>query len=194
MLTRLRRASAFSSSLLATVLALGTGVVLFTSAATTIAAESASDAAARQKNLTSINTFFKTMSPDVDALFADDAVKEITFATFASKDESPLRWVGKEEIKKNFKANDERFSGWTWENVKIYSTQNPNVFWVEADGTGKLKLEGVTRTYTQKNYFVCFDMKDGKIKRYREIMNPLELIKSIGGKIELPPGFVMPKY
>jgi hypothetical protein len=35
-------------------------------------------------------------------------------------------------------------------------------------------------------YFSFFDVPDGKIALLREIMNPLQLLKTIGGSITMP--------
>ncbi len=147
----------------------------------------------REKNLRTIHAFLKDGTVGVVDPYTDDGIKELTFVTFMSPDGTPLRYVGKEEIRKNAKFNETGVSSCMWKNLKIYSTQDPDVFWAAGSGVGALNVDGKIRKYEQKDYFLNFEMRDGRIKRYREIMNPNGLLKTVGGKVELPPGFRRPQ-
>lgn len=147
--------------------------------------ESGSSAELQKRNRATIDLFF-SRTVGVDELYTEDGVKELTFGTFLTPDGEPLRWAGIEELRKNFAANQERAVSFQWKNVVIYETQDPNKFWAECEGEGVLKNDGVARPYVQKNYFIFFGMRDGRIALLREIMNPLELLKTIGGSYSMP--------
>jgi len=40
------------------------------------------------------------------------------------------------------------FPDWAWINVEIFDTQDPNRFWVECDGQGKIRFPGTPRAIT----------------------------------------------
>lgn len=133
-----------------------------------------------------IQRYLSDIHRDIDEFFTDDAVKEITFATFFSADGSPMQWQGKDALRANAEANARRIDSYEWKDVRISSTDDPDRFFVEARGEGVMTIEGETRPYVQKDYFLLFELRDGKISLYKEIMNPLELLKSVGGRVVLP--------
>lgn len=96
-------------------------------------------------------------------LYASDGVKEIpTMGT---------QWSGLEAQRQNNEQNARLFSGWTWNDFQIWETQDPSVFWVEADGsTGPdAFMPG------SGHYIMQFVVRDGKIELFREFQMPVVL-------------------
>lgn len=138
----------------------------------------------RAKNLSTIEFFIS--HPELDSIdnFTCDAVKEVTFATFTdarfgSSPDHPITFSGKEQIRQNFIEDAEEIE-FSWLHPVVYSTQDPNRFWVETAVKGIFKLEGgVRKEYNQPYYVLTFEMEGGKIKKFREIMNPLRLMETV---------------
>jgi len=76
------------------------------------------------------------------------------------------------------------FPDWEWYNVEIFSTQDPNIFWVECDGKGEINFNGYPKGTYQNHFIHYFQFQDGKIMLQREFMNPCEQFKALG--IEVP--------
>lgn len=72
------------------------------------------------------------------------------------------------------------FPDWRWFNVKIFDTQDPNVFWVECDGEGLIRFAGYPDGTYVNHFLHYFEFEDGKIKLQREFMNPVQQFKSLG--------------
>lgn len=72
------------------------------------------------------------------------------------------------------------FPDWIWFNIEIFDTQDPNRFWVECDGKGKILFPGYPAGYYTNHFIHSFLMEDGKIKQNRELMNPYEQMRPLG--------------
>ncbi|KAJ5752130.1 hypothetical protein N7520_009047 [Penicillium odoratum] len=146
-------------------------------------AENPQIAELRAKNQATIEKYLNF--PGIGRLecFTDDGVKELTFAThpsiFNPDCESPIAWSGKEELKETFIYNADNFRG-EWKSPTIYSTQDPNKFWVETALDATFLIDGKRIPYKQPYYVMSFDMENGLIRKFREIMNPLQVIKTHG--------------
>jgi phenazine biosynthesis protein len=132
---------------------------------------------ARESNQITVEKFFQLHGPARAELFAEDGVKELPYAFSDGPD---FRWEGKANVKANFEANVDFFPDWKWQNLKIYSTQDPNQFWAEADGSGMINIIGHPKSPYRNHYVFSFKMQDGLIKEFREFNNPLEIMKSLG--------------
>jgi hypothetical protein len=72
------------------------------------------------------------------------------------------------------------FPDWIWTNIEIYETQDPNRFWVECDGKGKILFPGYPLGYYNNHFLHSFLFEDRKIKQQREFMNPCEQFRALG--------------
>ncbi len=61
------------------------------------------------------------------------------------------------------------FPDWEWYNINIFGTDDPNHFWVECDGHGKILFPGYPEGYYENHFLHSFELDDGKIKRNRGI-------------------------
>lgn len=136
--------------------------------------------ALREKNLATVQRFFQLHGLERVEVFTEDGAKELGYGV---DPEAPApRWTGKEMLRENFGGNVSMFAGWTWENMAFYSTQDPNLFFVEADGHGKQAITGRETDY-RNHYVFRFTMEDGLIKEMVEYNNPLQLMHAIGIKL-----------
>ncbi len=73
------------------------------------------------------------------------------------------------------------FPDWEWYNINIFGTDDPNHFWVECDGHGKILFPGYPEGYYENHFLHSFELEDGKIKRNREFMNVFQQLRGCGG-------------
>lgn len=73
---------------------------------------------------------------------------------------------------------------WHWGSTKIWGTDDPNYFFAENAGHGlQLTAEDTLAPY-ENYYFHTFQLRDGKIVYYREITNPINLMRTMGCQFE----------
>ncbi len=136
----------------------------------------------REKNRATVEEFFKRYGEPRAELFDIDGAKEIVYNANGGASQC---WKNKEEVLENFISNKSVFPKWAWNVISIDSTEDPNKFWVEANGSGEVMVAGKSEPSKYENhYFFCFEMKDGLILKMREIMNPLKLLEAFG--VEVP--------
>ncbi|WP_422768436.1 PhzA/PhzB family protein [Pseudomonas aeruginosa] len=58
-------------------------------------------------------------------------------------------------------------------------TDDPNHFWVECDGHGKILFPGYPEGYYENHFLHSFELEDGKIKRNREFMNVFQQLRAL---------------
>jgi phenazine biosynthesis protein len=97
----------------------------------------------------------------------------------------PLVSHGREGLKAHGAWSLKCFPDWKWFNVEIYETQDPNRFWVECDGEGKIFFPGYPEGFYRNHFIHSFLMENGRIKQNREFMNPYEQMRALG--IPFPP-------
>jgi hypothetical protein len=96
----------------------------------------------------------------------------------------PIVSPGRAKLKEHGEWSLKVFPDWVWTNVQISETQDPNRFWVECDGEGKILFEGYPPGYYKNHFIHSFLFENGKIKQNREFMNPFEQLRALG--IEVP--------
>ncbi|WHI52282.1 PhzA/PhzB family protein [Microbulbifer sp. MLAF003] len=72
------------------------------------------------------------------------------------------------------------FPDWLWFNIKIFDGQNPDFFWVECDGKGRICFEGYPEGFYENHFIHSFEFENGKIKIQREFMNPCKQFEALG--------------
>lgn len=96
----------------------------------------------------------------------------------------PIVSRGRDKLKAHGEWSLKCFPDWVWTNVEIYETQDPNRFWVECDGEGKILFPGYPPGHYKNHFIHFFLLADGKIKQNREFMNPFQQLRALG--IEVP--------
>lgn len=78
------------------------------------------------------------------------------------------------------------FPDWSFSNIEIFCSDDPNSFLVECDGEGTSYVSG--RPVHHKDHYVHkFLFRDGKICLYREFMNPCNELIELGVKMPEAP-------
>jgi phenazine biosynthesis protein len=99
-------------------------------------------------------------------------------------DSDPVVSRGRDKLKAHGAWSLTIFPDWIWYNVEIYETQDPNRFWVECDGKGKILFPDYPPGYYENHFIHFFLLDNGKIVEQREFMNPFNQMRALG--IEVP--------
>lgn len=113
-------------------------------------------------------------------LFAEDGIAGL----WTSDTGKPIQSQGHEKLKSHGEWSLRMFPDWEWKNVHIFDTQDPNHFWVECDGEGKILYPDYPAGYYKNHFIHSFELEKGKIRRNREFMNPFQQLRALG--IEVP--------
>ena len=120
----------------------------------------------RASNRATVTRFFKLpIGPERARLYASDGVKQIPHMG--------IQWKGANGQMRNNEQNQSLFPGWSWKNVVVWDTQDPTVFFVEADGN---TAPGATPS-SANHYVMQLVVKSGKIALFREFMVPIKLTR-----------------
>ncbi|GGK76282.1 PhzA/PhzB family protein [Streptomyces flaveus] len=76
------------------------------------------------------------------------------------------------------------FPDWVWTDIEVFDTQDPNRFWVECHGRGKIVYAGYPEGYYENHFIHSFLFENGLIKQQREFMNPCRQFRALG--IDVP--------
>jgi len=125
----------------------------------------------REKNLKTIYAFLECKGPERKytraPLFTPDGRKEMELRIEGKvilQNETAQEWLD---------STAEMFPDWGFYDNTIFQCDDPNVFLVKSNGRGHQVLNGET-TPVNSFYINEFLMEDGKIKRFRETLNPCE--------------------
>jgi ketosteroid isomerase-like protein len=94
-------------------------------------------------------------------LYATDGVKQLPALG--------IQWPGLDAQLKNNEQNRGRYPGWSWSEVVIWNTEDPTVFWVEANGA---TAPGAQPAYAN-HYVMQFVVRGGRIVLFREFGTPV---------------------
>ncbi len=86
---------------------------------------------------------------------------------------SPIVIRGKDKLAEHAVWSLKCFPDWEWYNINIFGTDDPNHFWVECDGHGKILFPGYPEGYYENHFLHSFELEDGKIKRNRAVCKKL---------------------
>jgi len=112
------------------------------------------------------------------SLFVEDGCA----GNWTTESGEPLVFRGHESLRRRRLAEwlERCFPDWEWHNVRIFETEDPNHFWVECDGRGKALVPGYPQGYCENHYIHSFELENGRIKRNREFMNPIQKLRALG--------------
>ncbi|MBD2816631.1 PhzA/PhzB family protein [Xenorhabdus sp. Flor] len=137
----------------------------------------------RQQNRLIVEKYMATKGQDRlkrYELFSEDGCGGL----WTSDTGEPLMIKGRKSLAKHAVWVLKYFPDWVWYNVDIYSTQDPNIFWVECDGKGIIRFDDYPEGIYENHFIHYFEFENGKIKLQREFMNPCQQFKALG--IEIP--------
>ncbi|WP_251827341.1 PhzA/PhzB family protein, partial [Pseudomonas aeruginosa] len=110
------------------------------------------------------------------SLFVEDGCA----GNWTTESGEPLVFRGHESLRRLAEWLERCFPDWEWHNVRIFETEDPNHFWVECDGRGKALVPGYPQGYCENHYIHSFELENGRIKRNREFMNPIQKLHALG--------------
>lgn len=110
--------------------------------------------------------------------------EEGSAALFYTDIGGPIVVRGREKLKKHGELSLQVLPDWVWIDVQVYETQDPNRFWVECDGEGKILFPGYPAGHYRNHFIHSFVLDIGKIAASREYTNPIEHMRALS--IETP--------
>ncbi|MDA3150319.1 phenazine biosynthesis protein PhzA [Pseudomonas aeruginosa] len=110
------------------------------------------------------------------SLFVEDGCA----GNWTTESGEPLVFRGHESLRRLAEWLERCFPDWEWHNVRIFETEDSNHFWVECDGRGKALVPGYPQGYCENHYIHSFELENGRIKRNREFMNPMQKLRALG--------------
>ncbi|RJQ70760.1 phenazine biosynthesis protein [Pseudonocardiaceae bacterium YIM PH 21723] len=96
----------------------------------------------------------------------------------------PVVSTGHETLKAHGEWSLRMFPDWEWINVEIFDTQDPDRFWAECDGVGRILYPAYPPGHYENHFLHSFLFENGRIKQQREFMNPFQQLRALG--IEVP--------
>ncbi len=109
-------------------------------------------------------------------LFTEDGIGGL----WTSDSEGPIAIRGRDRLGEHAVWSLRCFPDWVWTNIEIFDTQDPDRFWVECDGEGKIRFPGYPEGHYRNHFLHAFQFENGKIKRQREFMNPCRQFEALG--------------
>ncbi|MCF3987960.1 phenazine biosynthesis protein PhzB, partial [Pseudomonas aeruginosa] len=72
---------------------------------------------------------------------------------------SPIVIRGKDKLAEHAVWSLKCFPDWEWYNINIFGTDDPNHFWVECDGHGKILFPGYPEGYYENHFLHSFELE-----------------------------------
>ena len=141
--------------------------------------------ASRKQNQSIVEKFFAQYTNERAGMFAQDALLVYPFCGDTTET-AGIR--GRDRIYETFTHGMTVFYPFEYFDVQIFSTQDPDVFWVDAKSRGKQNRAGETIDVYNK-YIFFFRFENGLITELREYYNPILALKANHLPYQLPAWF-----
>lgn len=115
-------------------------------------------------------------------MFTDDATTGLAYT--ATGEEMVVSGI--DNIRQGDQFNCKNFPDWSFSNIEIFCSDDPDSILVECDGEGTSMLLG-RPIHHADHYVHKFKFRDGKICLYREFMNPCNELLEMGLTLPEPP-------
>lgn len=96
----------------------------------------------------------------------------------------PIVSRGHPKLKAHGEWSLRMFPDWVWYSIEVFETQDPNRFWAECDGEGRILYPSYPPGHYKNHFIHSFELDDGKIVSQREFMNPYNQLRALG--IDIP--------
>ncbi|KSI43259.2 phospho-2-dehydro-3-deoxyheptonate aldolase [Pseudomonas aeruginosa] len=116
----------------------------------------------RRKNRETVVKYMNTKGQDRlrrHELFVEDGCGGL----WTTDTGSPIVIRGKDKLAEHAVWSLKCFPDWEWYNIKVFETDDPNHFWVECDGHGKILFPGYPEGYYENHFLHSFELDDGKM-------------------------------
>ncbi|MCX4585893.1 PhzA/PhzB family protein [Streptomyces sp. NBC_01481] len=133
----------------------------------------------RRTNRATVEKYMHTTGPDRlrrHELFTADG----SGGLWTTDNGEPIVISGRDRLAEHAVWSLACFPDWQWYNIQIFETQDPNRFWVECEGRGKILFPGYPEGYYHNRFLHSFLLDNGKIRQNREFMNPCEQLRALG--------------
>ncbi|MFE3603402.1 PhzA/PhzB family protein [Streptomyces sp. NPDC059096] len=137
------------------------------------------DGELRRLNRETVETYMRTTGEDRlrrHLLFTEDG----SGGLWTTDTGEPIVIRGRDRLGEHAVWSLRCFPDWVWFNIEVFETQDPNRFWVECDGEGKILFPGYPAGHYKNHFLHSFVLENGKIKQNREFMNPFEQLRALG--------------
>jgi hypothetical protein len=141
------------------------------------------DTKLRERNHATVAKYMNTRGQDRlkrHLLFTEDGIGGL----WTTESGEPIVIRGRDRLGEHAVWSLKCFPDWVWTNIEISETQDPERFWVECDGVGKIIFPGYPESLYQNHFIHSFLFENGKIKQQREFMNPCQQFRALG--IDVP--------
>lgn len=136
-------------------------------------------------NRANVEKFFARYTSERADLFTEDALLVYPFCG----DTTEIAGIrGRDRIRETFRQGMTVFHPFEYIDVLIFSTQDPDIFWVDAKSRGKQNRDGQTIDLYNK-YIFYFRFEDGLIAELREYYNPILALKANHLPYQMPAWF-----
>jgi phenazine biosynthesis protein len=136
------------------------------------------DEKVRTANRATVEAYLRTGREDRLArylLFTEDG----SAALFYTDIGRPIVVRGREKLKAHGELSLKVLPDWSWSDVAIYETQDPNRFWVECEGEGTILFPDYPQGHYRNHFIHSFVLDDGGIVQAREYTNPIEHMRAL---------------
>jgi ketosteroid isomerase-like protein len=133
----------------------------------------------RERNRGVVERYMKCRGEDRltrHLLFCEDGVGGL----WTTESGHPIMIRGRARLAEHAVWSLRCFPDWRWTNIEIFDTQDPDVFWVECDGEGRIVYPGYPEGYYSNHFLHSFRFEHGQIKQQREFMNPCQQFRALG--------------
>jgi ketosteroid isomerase-like protein len=137
------------------------------------------DIATRRENRATVEKYMNTTGEDRlrrHLLFTEDGVGGL----WTNDTGRPIATTGRDRLGEHAVWSLKCFPDWSWFNIQIFETQDPEFFWVECDGAGAIVFPGYPEGRYENHFLHSFRFENGKIKQQREFMNPFQQLRALG--------------
>lgn len=147
----------------------------------------------RLQNLATANAFMELVGPDRHerrkALYASDGIFELTFCGGPYDKPNFAYRINDPADVSDWQGENADFPDWGFFDTQVYPTHDPYRVFIECGGRGmRYAAKWDEPHFYENHYLLCFTLKDGKIKRLREIFNPFNCMRP-ALDAEVPEGF-----
>jgi phenazine biosynthesis protein len=109
-------------------------------------------------------------------LFAEDGIGGL----WTTDTGQPVATRGRDKLKAHGEWSLQIFPDWVWINVEIFDTHDPDRFWVECDGEGRILFPDYPPGHYRNHFLHSFRLENQKIIEQREFMNPFAQLRALG--------------
>lgn len=133
----------------------------------------------RRANRVIVEQYLNTRGPDRlrrHELFTADGIGGL----WTNDTGAPIAIHGRDRLAEHAVWSLQCFPDWEWYDIRIFGTDDPEFFWAECQGRGKIIFPGYPEGFYENHFLHSFEFAGGLIRRQREFMNPFQQLRALG--------------